>query len=86
MERGAPGGGQVSLEVWDTGSGFTPQETERIDLNLNHLETAESLDNGGLGLGLTIVKKLTELHGGHLEFDTALGHGTRFAVVLPASR
>ena len=38
----------------------------------------------GAGLGLAVVRELTEAHGGHLEVESSVGEGTRFTVGLPA--
>ena len=38
----------------------------------------------GLGLGLSIVKTLVELHGGTIAVDSELGHGTEFSIIMPS--
>ena len=43
-------------------------------------------DHGGTGLGLPIAKSFTELHGGFLQLDSALGRGTTVTIGFPATR
>jgi signal transduction histidine kinase len=43
------------------------------------------VDTTSVGIGLHLVKRLTELHGGHVGVNTAPGHGSRFWVRLPLS-
>jgi signal transduction histidine kinase/CheY-like chemotaxis protein len=77
--------GQAILEVEDTGAGITPDLLPQIfDV---FVQGDRSLDRraGGLGLGLTLVKRLAELHGGQVSAASAgPGCGSRFRVVLPA--
>jgi len=77
--------GDAVVQVEDTGVGLSPELVPRVfDL---FVQGERSLDrsSGGLGIGLTLVKRLVELHGGQV---TALsdgpGRGSRFTVVLPA--
>jgi signal transduction histidine kinase/DNA-binding response OmpR family regulator len=78
-------GGEIVVSVRDTGIGLDPAIGERVfDL---FVQEQQSLDRsrGGLGIGLTIVKRLVELHGGSVEAHSeGRGHGSRFVVRLPA--
>jgi PAS domain S-box-containing protein len=81
------GGGEIVLRVRDTGIGIEPEMLPRVfDL---FVQVARRLDRsqGGVGIGLTLVKKLVELHGGRIEASSpGLGRGSEFAVRLPALR
>ncbi|MBO9541590.1 PAS domain S-box protein [bacterium] len=71
-----PGG--VQIEVWDTGAGIAPEDEARLWEPFNRLGLG-----GRLGLGLSIVKMLAELHGGRLSLDHPQGKGNRFLLRLP---
>lgn len=80
-------GAGVRLTVADQGSGMDPDSLPRL------MEPFEQADRdahhagpGGVGLGLPLAKRLTELHGGHLEITTAPGAGTTVTLHLPADR
>ena len=78
-------GDQAVLRVRDTGIGITAEMQEHIfDL---FVQADHSLDRGrgGLGIGLTLVRSLVELHGGAISvFSRGPGHGSEFTVRLPA--
>jgi CheY-like chemotaxis protein/two-component sensor histidine kinase len=78
-------GGAAVLEVADTGVGIEPHLLPRV---FNLFEQAERpLDRaqGGLGIGLTLVRKLVELHGGRVEASSpGPRRGSTFTVRLPA--
>ncbi|GEM_PF-1737116 len=76
--------GRVQIVVWDTGKGIKPEDLSRIWEAFNQLEAAEALQKGGLGLGLTIVKKLAELHHGRISVESQPEKGSRFTIDLPA--
>jgi two-component system CheB/CheR fusion protein len=83
--RVEPREGAVVVRVRDTGVGIEPAMQARI-LDLFVQEEA-SLDRsrGGLGIGLTLVRRLVELHGGQVEVASAgRGRGSEFVVTLPA--
>jgi signal transduction histidine kinase len=72
-----PAGGGVRVEWQDTGSGVALEDLRRVT------EPFVTTRNVGVGLGLTIVKKIVERHGGRLEIDSLLGRGTTITMVLP---
>ena len=78
-------GTEAVLEVNDTGVGLSPELAPRIfDL---FVQGDQSIDRaaGGLGLGLTLVQRLAEMHGGRVGAESeGPGRGTRFTVTLPA--
>jgi CheY-like chemotaxis protein/two-component sensor histidine kinase len=80
-----PRGGDAVLEVEDAGVGLASDLAPRIfDL---FVQGDRSLDRraGGLGIGLTMVKRLAEMHGGRVAVQSdGPGRGSRFTVVLPA--
>ncbi len=67
----------VVLEVSDTGKGISPEIEKRL------FDPFFSTKETGTGLGLPIAVRMVEKHGGKIEYQTALGHGTTFGVVLP---
>ena len=77
-------GPDVTIRVTDNGIGIPPDVLPRVfDL---FVQADRSLDRsrGGLGLGLTLVRQLVELHGGSVAAHSAgIGHGSEFTVRLP---
>ncbi|GEM_PF-3474722 len=78
-----PGHDMIRIEVWDTGAGIPKPDQSRIWEAFTQLDVGDALRKGGLGLGLTIVKGLAELHGGYVELESELGKGSHFRVYLP---
>lgn len=78
------GAREVIVSVRDNGIGIAPELLPRVfDL---FVQATRSLDraHGGLGIGLTLVQRLVELHGGIVEVRSdGLGHGSEFIVRLP---
>lgn len=81
--RIAPVDGYIRMEVWDSGIGIAEQDLAQIWAAFTQLDIGDAFRKGGLGLGLTIVKKLTELHGGRVEVESQVGHGSHFSLILP---
>lgn len=76
-------GDRMRLEVWDTGQGFPPEAEPRVWEPFTRLDTEDSAFRGGLGLGLTIVRKLVELHEGTVSVESHPHEGTRVVIMLP---
>jgi PAS domain S-box-containing protein len=77
-------GDQVLLHVRDNGIGIEPALQQRVFDLFAQGERAADRSQGGLGLGLALVKSLVELHGGTVScFSEGLGQGSCFTVSLP---
>ena len=78
--------GQVILSVTDTGIGIPPEIAGRVFERFFRGEDTHEmvLDTPGTGLGLSIVRELVEFHQGRIWFDSQVGQGTTFYVMLPA--
>jgi len=77
--------GRVRFSVADTGVGIAPEHLpfifERF-YRANSANSASRASEGGLGIGLTIVKELVEAHGGEVKVKTSLDQGSVFTVIL----
>jgi PAS domain S-box-containing protein len=71
------------LRVRDTGIGITPELLPRIFDLFTQAARSLARSQGGLGIGLTLVHRLVEMHGGTVEAYSALGQGSEFVVRLP---
>ena len=71
--------GQTVFFVGDNGIGIDPQFHERIFGLFNKLDTKAE----GTGIGLTLVKRIIEVHGGHIWVESELGKGATFYFTLP---
>lgn len=80
-----PGRSRSVLRVDDTGVGIAPDQQERIFEEFYQLDTPQREHTRGLGLGLSIVRRLAELMDYGLKLDSAPGAGTRFSVSLPVA-
>jgi PAS domain S-box-containing protein len=78
--------GEVVLRVRDTGIGIAPDILPRIFDLFVQAERRLDRSQGGIGIGLTLVRKLIELHGGRIEATSAgIGQGSEFIIRLPAT-
>lgn len=74
----------AQIRVTDTGIGIAPATQERIFSLFGQAERGLDRAQGGLGIGLTIVKNLVQLHRGSIEvYSAGLGQGAEFTVTLP---
>jgi signal transduction histidine kinase/ActR/RegA family two-component response regulator len=76
-------GGRLCVEVWDRGIGIKPEDCERIFLPFVQVESGLARKYDGTGLGLALVRQLTELLGGVVAVQSELGVGSRFHVRFP---
>jgi PAS domain S-box-containing protein len=77
-------GALVRVSVKDSGIGIPPDQLERIFEMFTQVERADHAAAGGLGIGLTLVKRLLQMHGGSIEAHSAgEGQGSEFIVRLP---
>jgi len=77
----------LSLHVKDTGAGINPAFLPYVFDRFRQEDAATTRAHGGLGLGLSIVRHLVELHGGHVTAESdGEGRGATFAVHLPLAK
>lgn len=71
------------IEVEDQGRGIAEDDKNRIFEPFEQVQQDQNVKNDGIGLGLSICKKIIEMHGGRLSFESELGKGTCFQISLP---
>lgn len=76
--------GYVSFEVVDDGIGIPAAKLGKIFERFYQVENHMTRRRGGLGLGLSVCKSMTELHHGRIEVESVEGKGSRFCIRLPA--
>ena len=74
----------LQIEVGDTGCGIAPADLPFIFEHFYRADESRDKKSGGSGIGLAIVKQLTEIHGGFVEVRSEVGKGSQFSVFLPA--
>ena len=91
--KATPSGGRISLmgeakengyliQVTDTGKGIPAEELSRITEPFYMVDKSRARAQGGAGLGLALCRRIVELHGGTLEFESVLGKGTTARIYL----
>jgi PAS domain S-box-containing protein len=91
-----PAGGQVGLDVtsdamrpvihftvWDTGIGIPREQMGRLFQPFVQLDGSSTREYEGTGLGLSLVYRLTAMHGGSVSLESEIGAGSRFTISLP---
>ncbi|MFA9392770.1 MAG: two-component regulator propeller domain-containing protein [Prolixibacteraceae bacterium] len=73
----------ILIEVEDTGSGIAPDEINHIFNRFYQVKEQQNNINKGVGLGLSLVKSLVELHSGEIKVSSIENIGSRFSVLLP---
>jgi signal transduction histidine kinase/ActR/RegA family two-component response regulator len=84
-EPGPEGRDEAVMRVRDTGVGIPAEMLPKVFDLFTQMERTLARSEGGLGIGLTLVRRLTELHGGTVQaFSKGTGQGSEFVVHLPA--
>jgi PAS domain S-box-containing protein len=77
---------EMVLRVKDTGIGIPPHKLREVFELFTQLDPSLERTEGGLGIGLTLVRSLVQMHGGTVEaFSEGIGKGSEFTVRLPVS-
>jgi signal transduction histidine kinase/CheY-like chemotaxis protein len=80
-----PGTAYLCLEVTDTGIGISPDKWHLLFRPFQQIDASLSRRHEGTGLGLALTKRLAELHGGTVSFQSVTGEGSIFRVWIPMS-
>lgn len=84
VEDGGSRGARVSVS--DSGPGLSPEDEARLFGRFQRLSAKPTAGESSTGLGLSIVKRIADLHGGTILVDKGPLNGARFALSLPAER
>ncbi len=74
----------VCFSVTDTGVGLSRDEQHRIYRQFSQVDEHSGIEKG-MGLGLYLIREITSLHGGAVFFESTLGMGSSFSVLIPVS-
>jgi PAS domain S-box-containing protein len=91
-----PDGGSLGLEVqgneeekvvlfivWDKGIGIKPEELGKLFKPFVQLDSSLARQYSGTGLGLSLVSRMAQLHGGSIKVESVPGEGSRFTIAIP---
>jgi len=77
--------GDFTVAVRDTGPGISPEDQAKIFEEFQQADDSSTRKKGGSGLGLSIAKRIVEMHGGRIWVNSAPGAGSTFAFTLPVT-
>lgn len=75
--------GVVHITVWDTGIGIAEEDMARLFQPFVQLDSRLAREYGGTGLGLSLVQRMMDLHGGTVAVESEVGKGSRFIISFP---
>jgi PAS domain S-box-containing protein len=73
----------VEFHVWDKGIGISMEDADKLFKSFSQVDSGLDRAQEGTGLGLALVAKLTDLHGGNVKMESEESNGSRFIVTLP---
>ncbi|WP_248342390.1 sensor histidine kinase [Anaeromyxobacter paludicola] len=83
--RASRRGSGVAIEVIDSGDGIPPEDLPRLGTPFFRGDKSRARATGGVGLGLSLTRRIAEAHGGSLVPASTLGVGTTMTLLLPAA-
>gem|GEM_PF-820484 len=81
--QGDEANGQARLTVWDKGIGIKQEDLGKLFKPFVQVDSSLSRSFSGTGLGLSLVQRMADMHGGSVEVESEFGEGSRFTIVLP---
>jgi two-component system sensor histidine kinase ResE len=84
-QSGGPGRRMLEVSVTDEGIGIEPANLASIFQDFSQVDASDTRAFGGLGLGLTFVKRIAEAHGGTISAESTAGKGSTFSFTVPAA-
>jgi signal transduction histidine kinase/DNA-binding response OmpR family regulator len=73
----------IHFSVWDTGTGIAKEKQSQLFQPYVQISNVVAGRQEGTGLGLALTQKLAQLHGGWVEVQSKVNHGSKFTIVLP---
>ena len=84
--RLAPEGARLRIAVEDQGKGIDKADHAQVLMPFAQVDSSDTRAHGGIGLGLALAKRIAQIHGGNLGFDSTPGKGSVFYITLPLAR
>ena len=77
-------GSKIKIVVQDSGVGIEPAQRHKVFAAFERVDNAYSIKQSGTGLGMPLTKRLAEVNGAMIDFDSTPGKGSRFWLIFPA--